>query len=218
MPQFPSDLGSKHYMTFQFMQYERSSVTSGSQLMPGAGASVVLPMPDKINDIPSVSWTEDSSVSDMMKGALGSLGNVATGLAGYQFGVVPNPFLVMLFKRPNFKEFTFSWTLAPTSQEESQTLTDILNIFRKNMLPSKTGGSIGGISAGLKYPNIVQPRFDSESRKHMFEFKPCAVKSVHFDYTGSGMPAFFKNSKAPAQVRLTISLIELEYWTQEDVM
>lgn len=216
-------------MQFQFGQYLRPSLFSLPKVAIG-GQPIILPMPDKINDHPVVVWQEHSFLSDAAQitgsaaeigkrlgipaaGALGGvvnsglLGTAVTGL-GYMGGWVVNPMLTMLFKQPTFKEFNFSWTFAPETEQESMILNQILQIFRVNMLPD-TG--MGG--AVLTYPNILYMQFTPNT--YLFNFKPCGVKDAHFDYTPAG-PAFFKRTGAPALVRLNIHVVELEYWTRSD--
>lgn len=217
MPTFPSDLksGVHHYMSFQFIEYNRMSPDSVGQLVPMSGeGNIVLPMPDRINDVPSVVWGE-TTLNPVYETVMGSaLGQFAS----YMSGQTLNPFLVMLFKRPNFKEFSFTWNFAPRSEKETNDLQEILSTFRRSMLPTKgIGAGIGGTNgATLKYPKLLYIKFDPQTESKLFKFKPCAVKDIHFDYTGAGMPAFFKNTNGPAQVRMTLNVTEVEYWVGDD--
>jgi hypothetical protein len=108
----------------------------------------------------------------------------------------------MMFKRPNFKEYTFSWILAPNTREDSDNLKDIINKCKKSALPS-TGSLGGGL---MKYPDIAMVRFRPDD--YLFKLKPCAILGVQVDYTGAG-PSFFK-SGAPTIVTLTMQLKELQ--------
>ena len=237
---FPKDLtdGQKTYwMCFIFMDYKRGGLDVGGQLIPSSGDSIGLPMPDKINDHPTVNWQHDNlwdpvTVASQFGGLLGGagkLGSIATALGinaetvSYFEGQIINPFLVMLFKSPEFKQFQFSWTLAPRTQQETEDLQTILQTFRKSMMPSGglNSGQLGGIFSGtnlnatLKYPKIVQPRFIPDDK--LFQFKPCAINSVNFDYNPAGNPAFFKNTKGPVSVKLTVNMTEIEYWLSDDI-
>jgi len=218
MPQFPSDIQSlNYYMSFQFSQYQRNSIASGAQIVAGAGVSCILPMPEKINDHPSVDWMPKSFGEDIMSKAMGQTGVSALQAVGYLDGSIPNPLLVMLFKSPTFKKFSFSWTLAPKNSNESDSLDSIVKQFRKSMQPRKGSGAggAGGNGVTLGYPDVVTVKFNPANK--LFTFKPCVIESIDVDYTGAGMPAFFKSSQAPVQVKLKVNLTEIEYWTQDDL-
>lgn len=236
MNSFPEDLGNLPvHMEFVFSEYQRQSVFGGATPMMGSD-SVALPMPDYVNDRPSVVWGDQSLTKELggtidnamavakgfgvgknlgpaAQGAL-SAANAASGLAltiaQYQQGFVINPFLIMLFKSPSFKEFKFSWTLTPRTSQESDKLDKIINTFRKSMLPdtNKTYGSVI-----LDYPMIVKPSFKPDD--YLFKFKQCAIRDINVDYTGAGMPAFF-TTNAPVAVKLDIHLTEIDLWMRSD--
>lgn len=234
---FPKDIGNiGYYMSFTFSEYHRDSILSGANIFMSGGQSINLPMPDMINDHPTVVWNQESMTKkgmDIGSSALSGLANaagvnssflqfgekavdLAANFYGWQQGVAINPFLIMMFKEPAFKKFTFSWILSPRSSDESDTLNNILKTFRKNMLPD-TGGQIpGGVSLGpvlLKYPMIVKPVFHPD--EYLFKFKHCAINEINFDYTGMGMPAF-TTTDAPAAVKLDIAMTEIDLWFRSD--
>lgn len=229
---FPSDLGNVgYYMTFIFSEYNRQSVFGPATPMMSGGA-VALPMPDSINDNPTVDW-EQTSVTEKLVGGVqqmaSSLGvsgiipgvGAATAAAGLYLGklgaeqgLAINPFLIMLFKSSELKRFRFSWTLTPRTADESDTLNDIIKTFRRNMQPEPYGSGLAG-NAVLKYPLLVKPEFNPQH--YMFKFKQCAIKSINVDYTGAGMPAFF-TTDAPVAVKLDIELFEVDTWTRRDLI
>ena len=49
-------------MNFQFIEYQGPAGFGGGQLT-SVGGSVQLPMPERINDNPTVTWSEDSLLS-----------------------------------------------------------------------------------------------------------------------------------------------------------
>jgi len=140
--------------------------------------------------------------------ALGPTGELALGLL---LGMAPNPFLTMLFKQGDFKDHTLSWTFSPHNEQESINLVNIINSFKKNMLPSFVGGS-GGLL--LKYPNLVLIGIYPDDF-FTFKFKPCAIISAATDYSGAGQPSFFENG-APTVINFSLQLKEIELWMQDD--
>ena len=64
-------------------------------------------------------------------GSVGAMMNKKDPLKGAMLGAMGgyalNPFQFMSFKQPNYKEFSFNWTLTPNSPQESETLKKIIN-------------------------------------------------------------------------------------------
>lgn len=130
-------------------------------------------------------------------------------------GLAENPFMTVLFKSPTFKEFQFSWRLAPRTPEESAEINSIINMFKYYMLPDIPGGrALGGTMLG--YPSMVQIGFFG-SDDYLFRFKPCVIKNMTVNYAPASTPSFFKGSKnVPTEIDLSLNLLEIEYWTRQD--
>lgn len=223
---FPVDLiapGKREYfISFQINRYNRPTPLTVPTLVPEQ--TIILPMPDMINDTPSVNWTQQKIGADaknmIVKGALGNafkgfpqaqaIANLGADALSAKYSLATNPFLTMLFDSPNFKRFTFSWLLSPRQQEDSAVLQNIILLFRKNMLPS----SISGQSVILEYPRIFNAAFNPND--FLFDFKPMVIESMSVNYTPVSGPAFFVD-KSPAQVKLTINFVEIDYWLREQV-
>ncbi len=230
---FPQDIGNiGFYMTFLFSEYKRQSAFGPATPPFATSGGIALPMPDMINDTPTVIW-DSESLRDKVIAAGGSVasavpliskfgasgfGRAAMDVAGLEYsilsaerGQIINPFLIMLFKSPTYKKFSFSWTLTPRTAAESDALNDIVKTFRKKMLPDVSPGT-GNIL--MDYPNIVKPAF--QPKEYMFDFKWCAVEAINVNYTGFGMPAF-TTTNAPAAVKLQIDLKEIDLWMRSDL-
>lgn len=226
--QFPTDLiaeGRNFYSEFIFMDYSvNQQFTSTPILRPvdSKYGSVWLPVPRKINDIQTMSWGEFSGTSvagaaltqmiygnrqlqngGTFRGSGGQIG-VPVGIAT---GMSINPLLFMQFNSPNFKDHSLSWTLAPSSEAESNALKSIIDKFRYYSL-----GKANGLSGGLllEYPSILFVKLYPED-EFTLKFRPCAVINVSVDFTGSGTPSFFKNG-APTVINLTLHLREIQLW------
>lgn len=230
---FPEDIGNiGFYMTFLFSQYQRQSAFGPATPMSATSGGIALPMPDTINDTPTVLW-DSASLTDKVLSTAGSIadtvplinkfkssrvGSAVSDVVGLEYnilsaerGQIVNPFLIMLFKSPQYKKFSFSWTLTPRTASESDSLHNIVKQFRTNMLPdvSKTSSLL------MDYPYIVKPAF--QPKQYMFDFKWCAVEAINVDYTGLGMPAFTTTS-APAAIKLQIDLKEIDLWMRSDLL
>lgn len=224
---FPEDLVQSNrgfYTNISLVDYNYSLVSSGLGAI-SYGGGFKLPIPRRLSDNEVILWEEWSATADVGGTAINAMqqsmssnwGNALVsglqlGYKGAQIykGETINPFMFMMYKRPSFKEFTLSWTLAPNTENESNTLLDIIKQCKKAALPS--AGSLSGLQ---KYPKIALVSFKPE--KYLFKLKPCAIISVQADYTGSGTPSFFK-SGAPTIVNLTMQLKEIQLWTSEEIV
>lgn len=125
-------------------------------------------------------------------------------------GLADNPMAAVTFKGPNFKQHSFSWRLSAKSSAESDTITKIINTFKRVAHPELLNAGAGGF---YKYPYIVLPKFHPEEViGRMYAFKPCVITSISANYAPNSLPGFFANSNAPVEVILRIGLMEIELW------
>ena len=132
----------------------------------------------------------------------------AADIAG---GYTTNPRLALAFEGVDLKVHNFSWTLAPRSERESDTIKDIIRIIKKNSLPTYTLGT----KAFLNYPSVVDIFFLGTAEDHMYYFKRCMVNQVSINYAGGGSVAFLEGGK-PAVIQLQINFTEIDIHTAED--
>jgi hypothetical protein len=222
---FPEDLlsdGKDLYTQIEFVNYK--TITGGfdfnllkdfatvSVAVPVGGMS--LPIPKKINDTQTLNWNDVEGTGQLLSIAssaniFGRFGDIAGQATSAFTGLQLNPFLFMVFQRPNFKEFSFSWTFAPKNIRESRILSSIINQFKRESLPKFRGGI-------LDYPNLALIKIHPNDVFGNLKFKPCAVTSVLVDYTGTG-PSFFKETKAPTVVNLTVNFKEIQLQGSGDI-
>lgn len=153
-------------------------------------------------------------------GALGSLINeveqkLPSGISA-KTGALFNPFQTVLFKNPNFKVYNFEWLFTPKNANESTQLNKIINMMRYHMSP-EFNSSLGSSSVIMKYPDIVEIELMSGDlpNEYLPKFKKCVVKNLAVNYTPSGVPSFFKDTKAPTAIKMGVQLQEIEIWTKE---
>lgn len=132
-------------------------------------------------------------------------------------GLTFNPYQTLTFDGVNLKEYVFDWTLAPSTRNETSTLNQIINTIKQHIHPAYGGGS--GITTGtgrafLKYPDILYVRIYG-SKDYLPSYKPAMVSNFTVNYVGGGEMAFLEGG-APAAVKITMSITEMEIWTQED--
>ena len=224
--------GNRNYYTqINFVSYKQG-LNNTQAVVPVGG--ILLPIPKQLNDQTVMVWSPISltetaaAVAGAAAGAAigsvaGPVGGIAGALAGAFTGsqlaggvvqgintVSPltggtvNPFLYMLFKQPDFKEFQFRWTLAPNTPEETNTLATIIKFFKFHMLPE-----ISGLL--MYYPSIALVKLFPDD-KFTFKLRPCAITNVIVDYTAGGGPSFFRDTGAPTVVNLTVVMKEIQIW------
>ena len=135
----------------------------------------------------------------------------AAGTIESQFGAVENPGAAQLFKGVGMRQFSFTWTFAPKNVDESNNIKKIIDIFKRNHLP--TFMAAGG-SFMFNYPNIVHPSYggllDQSTNQYLPTFEYCAISEVNVSYSPQGVaPSFYAKSKAPVFIQLSITLKEL---------
>ena len=151
--------------------------------------------------------------------AVNSLGaNVsAEGLLSRSSGQVLNPNMELLFKGVMLRSFNFSFNFAPREQSEAMAVKKIIRTFKKSMSARNSSGVGKGLF--ISSPNIFQLEYRTGNGKHPFlnTFKPCALRSMNVDYTGSGAYATYEDA-TPVHMKLTLSFQELNpvYYSDYD--
>lgn len=128
------------------------------------------------------------------------------------FGVAVNPFLTVLFKQPNFKKYSFTWKLIPKNPDEARRINAIIQTFKYHLLPDISQASGGAL---LNYPSMVQISFFGKDN-YLFRFKPCVIENMEINYAPQGVSFFKGDQNVPTEIDLTLSLMEIEYWTKLD--
>ena len=73
--------------------------------------------------------------------------------------------------------------------------------------------SAGGIF--FKYPSVCIPKYYPND-EFLYQFKRCVIEDVIPNYTPGSVPAFYRGSKAPAEIELRIRMLEIELHLRED--
>ncbi len=145
-------------------------------------------------------------------GGLGGAGQLISGI-GNSEGVALNPHSAILFDNVNFREFGFNYKFMARNQQESDTLTELIDTFRYYMHPSKNWG--GG--AFFEYPEEFDITFSETLIPHLFGIRRCVLRSMNVNYNGENTPAFFETTGAPVSIEISLSFQETEILTKEKV-
>lgn len=228
---FPADLTPSYRFTMDFYQYSRESLLSIGNL--GSVGQITLPIPTNLSDSFNVTYETESvgtalgagveglassgfgaGAADAAKGYVASAAlrdSTFGALASAFMGQTANPFMTVLFKSPNYKEYSFSWRLFPRNQLESNRIIDIVNAVKYHMLPSYVGGMGGSV---FTYPSLIKCAVFSKGGP-IYPFKYGVIKNATFNYAPDGTPSFHKDGR-PSAVDLKIDMQEVEYFIRDD--
>jgi hypothetical protein len=158
------------------------------------------------------------------------------GLQGAQKGIEAglgatfNPFQALTFEGVDLKSYTFDWTLAPSTRQETLNLQNIIKKIRQSIHPeyknfevSHPGGgpaksnsatNVGG-RAFLAYPDVCHIKIIGSPDGSLITFKPAMVGGFQVNYAGAGELAFLEGGD-PAVVKISMNLTEMQIWTRGD--
>jgi hypothetical protein len=144
----------------------------------------------------------------------GGLGvtNAVRAASGYS----PNYFLTVLLDGPQYKTHNLNWSFSPRTPAESEQLNRIIRVMNNAQAP---GLGFGG--AVFTFPRVFRIAYRPNTR-YLYKFKPAVLVNFTVDYTGGGMPAFYRSASsthgqnAPVQINIQCTFLELEFWLRSD--
>lgn len=124
-----------------------------------------------------------------------------------------NPYLKMLFRGVNFRNFEMTFRFTPHTVEESQTIWQICQEFRAAALPEEESGGYK-----WKYPREMDITYIYQGRPHPWlnKFKRCVITDAHVNYTSAGHYVSMRNG-FPAETELRLQFSEIELLTRKDI-
>ena len=145
-------------------------------------------------------------------GAVPVVGEAGAGALTQLTGAIPNPFLSVIFSGPTLRSMSFDWSFHPHTPDESTLIKNIINEFRKKMLPNL---ALAGSANVLGYPSMVEVKLYPNDDM-LYKMKKCVVTGINSNYAPNGVPSFFKGTKAPTFITFSVQLQEIEYFVSED--
>lgn len=234
--QFPPDIG-EYYMLMKFTEYARPSPQSVATRK--GLRNFILPVPRELKE--QFSNNIDPKGMGVVTGGLADIGtNIFRGTgegAGKQLeallysagvqaigdfgdavaqfaGAVPNPHLQAIFNGVQMRTHSFQWTFSPRNAVESRQLQQIIYELKKYSLPAFS--NLG--TAALQYPPLVDIELYpwKKNNEDLIIFKPCLIQNISVNYSPQGLPAFFKGTKQPTFIQISIDFMETEIQTAYD--
>ena len=140
-------------------------------------------------------------------------------------GVILNPNVELLFSGIDLRNFQLNYKLVPRSAPEAETIKQIVNVFRKAMLPKFAkgdelifSGENNTANNYIKVPNVCKVTFmqGSSPNKNVAQYKMCAITQVDVNYTPDGTYATYDDGNMVA-IGLSLAFQETKLVFAEEV-
>lgn len=164
----------------------------------------------------------DTGVQEGLKVFLAQQAAGVQGLLSRTTGAVLNPNLELLFRGPQLRPFSFSFTLSPRNREEAIQTRNIIRFFKQGMSVKTTASNIF-----LKSPNVFDinyQTFDGKGKQITHPsinlIKTCALVDCGVEYTPDGSYMTFNDPERTMtsyKINLQFSELDPVYDTDYDV-
>jgi hypothetical protein len=212
---FPKDIRNSNDVFLMYptsFKVHRSSTDVRRKISIDQSSVIALPTPaEGISLSESGNWDEerafqfDANASDI--GAAGKMIGLKTGIE--QGGPIAkigikgsfyNDYASQSYSGSNFRSYSFSWDLIPSSKVEAIAIVDIIKTIRKNSLPSYA-------KAFIEYPSMwrVYPAMNTEVGLFL---KDCVITNFTVNYTPDGVLRRYISGH-PVSVNMAIEFKEL---------
>lgn len=144
-------------------------------------------------------------------------------------GVILNPNVELLFGGIDLRNFSLNYKLVPRNQPEADNIRQIVNIFRKAMLPSFSNGKELPLGAAItsqqniatnfiQVPSVCRVSFMKGGKLNTYvpQYKMCAITQVDINYTPDGTYATYASGDMVA-IGLSLSFQETKLVFAEEV-
>ena len=151
-----------------------------------------------------------AAVGALNKG-LGSSVSLSQLMSGVS-GTILNPNVEMMYESPELRGFQLRFRMQARNQNESKSIRELCYQFKKAMLASYGGQTMGGtLDAGgfITVPKICQVSFMTGGalNEYVPQYKPCAITQVDINVTPNGAWASTTDG-APVATELALTFKE----------
>lgn len=140
-------------------------------------------------------------------------GDFGEGLAQTATGVTVNPNKRTIMKGPNIRNFSFNFTLIPSSVSEAETIKKIITFFRTELYPEELRA--GAVAVGYKVPRKFDIRIKYDTKEVATKILPCFLTGVQTTYNPSSM-SFHKGGEF-AEIGMTLNFVEERALSKQDI-
>lgn len=138
----------------------------------------------------------------------------AEGLMGAVAGKMPNPYLTMVFRGIDFRNFAFVFKFYPFQESDCALIDSIVKTFRANQVSDYDSGN-----TMLSYPSECQISYKwmDKDNPWLHKFKRAVCTGVDVDYTPTGMFSTMRNG-FPSEITVSTKWSEIELVTRTDIL
>jgi len=139
-------------------------------------------------------------------------------------GAILNPNVELMYGGTDLRNFSLKYKLVPRDFDETVAINQILNTFKRAMLPKLDPGAVMGTTSPgifkgfIGVPDLCRVAFMKGSKEHprLPRYKMCAITAVDVNYTPDGAYATYKDGQ-PVAVELTLSFQETKMVFSEEI-
>jgi hypothetical protein len=140
-------------------------------------------------------------------------------------GVILNPNVELLFQGTDLRNLQLNYKLVPRNSTEAEKIKNIIDVFRKSMLPSFAKNGDIRFSEGtnlannfIQVPNVCKLTFmrGGDRNPDVAQYKMCAITNVEVNYTPDGTYATYGDGTMVAY-GLSLSFQETKLVFAEEV-
>jgi hypothetical protein len=186
----------------------------GSAISAGTKSSVDMLKSLISGDLSKISSEQASLAAAKIAAKVPIGGDAAAAAIRSATGVTTSPNVRALFKSVPIRNFSFSFTLIPTSAREAMEIRNIIKFFRTELYPVQF--DVGGVTYGYKFPNrfLIKVRYRNNDIPGI-KFLPMYLQSFNAVYNPNGMGMHSDGSFSEFQI--TMSFTEGTALNRQDV-
>jgi len=233
------DLEDRHVSLFLPMNVQQmENVAVGPENLGPVGGAVSAAIMGGSGSLASIA-------SSALAGGLGGIGDLMAGNVSGEFGsllanrlvsklntsaglgvtnatrIQVSPNTRSIFKQVNIREWSFTFQMIPTSEEESIEIENIIDFFRMEQLPVELGAGDTGVSLAYRFPNLmtIEATYTSEDGRILpiiTRFLPAYLQAVDVTYNTTAM-SFYDNGKYH-DATMSLKFIEYRPLNKHDIL
>ena len=183
---------------------------AGTEIINGAKESGATGAVDAI--------TKQFSKSNAVDASVAAVDKLSGGNASWGKGTIINPNTQTTFAGNTMRQFSFTYVLAASSEEQVSMIKDVVDTFRANIYAEP--GTSDSTAFFLRYPPIWTIKFllasTYKENLNLPRLYSCYLNSVATTYNGAAGRVYFKDG-APVDINLSLSFQESRILNKKDV-
>ena len=165
-------------------------------------------------DVSAITQEQASIASQALLKNAGARGANASNALASVTGATANPNTRTLFRQVPIRNFSFNFTLIPTSRQEAEQIKSIVKFFREELYPEAL--TVGGIDYGYRFPNRMLIRLTYRNKDIPgAKFLPVYLQSFNAVYNANGMGMHSDGNWS--EVQITMNFTETKPLAKQDI-